>query len=343
VSGIGLERGERAVVTGASSGIGEVFARALAARGVDLLLTALPQEVERLDAIARELSDRHGVRCTTVGADLSERDGPAAVHAAAEAHGFVPDLLVNNAGVGSAGPFASAPLDGEVRMVHVNVEAVVRLTGLFLPAMVERRSGAVLNVASTAAFQPLPYFAVYAASKAFVLSFSQALWAEARTSGVLVSAVCSGPVETAFHAGAPQQTGAKGFLKRRYMTPERVVETAIATLQRGRPTAVMRMPVVGLLYYPVSAVRSFIPLERRLRLSARLNRWVYDAREEASSTSRSDTVQSRSATVASRLSGDDVATELPEKYAPDVPATSADDASRTIGSAPSSGPMESER
>jgi uncharacterized protein len=195
-----------------------------------VLLTALPREQVRLDVIVHDLGDRHGVRCVTVAADLAERDGPAEVHAAAEERGFEPDLVVNSAGLGHGGRFSKAALDDQTRMLHVNVEALVRLTGLYLPRMLERRAGAVVNVASTAAFQPMPYFAVYAASKAFALSFGEGRWAEHREAGVLVVTVCSGPVETAFH-GRPGQTSeqrrVKGLLRRRYMTPERVAESGI--------------------------------------------------------------------------------------------------------------------
>lgn len=274
---MGIARGGSALVTGASTGIGEGFARALAGRGVDLLLTALPQEAERLAALAGELTDQHGVRCLTAAVDLAEREGPARLRAAAERSGFEPDLLVNNAGVMAAGAFATAPLDSWLQIVHVNVEAVVRLSRLFVQPMVERGSGAVLNVASTAAFQPQPYFAVYAASKAFVLSLGQALWAECRDSGVRVSTVCVGPVDTRprTDAGGADATGAWRLLRRRFLTPEGVAETSLGALAHDRPMVVMRMPGARLLYSVVSLVRSVLPLPRRLRLSARINRRLY--------------------------------------------------------------------
>jgi short-subunit dehydrogenase len=278
---LGIRRGEAALITGASSGIGEAFARTLAGRGVSLLLTALPAELERLDALAGELAERHGVRCVSVAMDLAVRDGADRLLAAADEVGFAPDLLVNSAGVGDSGRFADAPLERQIEMVHVNVEAVVRLTRLFLPRMVRSRGGAIINVASTAAFQPLPYFAVYAASKAFVLSFGEGLWAEHRRAGVRVITVCSGPVATAFH-GAPgngrPQAGVKGFLKRRYMTSQRVVDAALAAVERDRPIVVLRMPVVGLLYYPAAVARGFVPLRTRLLVSERLNRWYFEQR-----------------------------------------------------------------
>jgi uncharacterized protein len=245
---------------------------------VDLLLTALPQETERLAALANELTDHHGVRCLTVTVDLAERDGPARLRAAAERCAFEPDLLVNNAGVRSAGAFATAPLDSWLQIIHVNVEAVARLSSLFLPPMVERGSGALLNVASTAAFQPQPYFAVYAASKAFVVSLGQALWAECRGSGVRVLTVCVGPVATRPRTEAEAAaTATWRFFSRRMLTPEGVAEMALEALADDRPVVVMRMRGVGLLYRAASLIRSVLPRRKRLRMSARINRRLYGA------------------------------------------------------------------
>jgi uncharacterized protein len=281
---LGIHRGGAALVTGASSGIGEAFARALARRGVDVLLTALPQEHERLDAIGRDLTDRHAVRCVTVAVDLAERDGPGELQVAADGLEFEPDLVVNSAGLGYAGRFSTAHLDEQARMLHVNVEALVRVAGLYLSRMVERGAGSVINVASTAAFQPMPYFAVYAASKAFVLSFGEALWAEHREAGVRVVTLCTGPVETAFHGRpgeASEQRGVKGFLRRRYMTPERIAECGLEGVERDQPRVVVRMPGVGLLYHPVAMVRGFVPVRARLKASERMHRWYFDQRRQS--------------------------------------------------------------
>jgi short-subunit dehydrogenase len=275
----GITRGGSALVTGASTGIGEGFAWVLAERGVNLLITALPQEGERLAVLADELTDQHGVRCFTAAVDLAEREGPARLRAAAERFEFEPDLLINNAGVMSAGAFATGPLDPWLQIVHVNVEAVVRLSRLFVQPMIERGSGAVLNVASTAAFHPQPYFAVYGASKAFVLSLGQALWAECWDSGVRVLTVCVGPVETRprREAGRAEPKGAWRLFSGRLLTPEGVAERALDALAHDRPVVVMRMRGVGPLYRAVSLIRSALPLRRRLRLSARANRWLYGA------------------------------------------------------------------
>jgi uncharacterized protein len=228
-------RGGSALVTGASSGIGEAFARALARRGMALLLAARSEE--RLRALAGELVARHGVRVEVVPIDLAEPDAPRRLQAAADERDFEPDLLVNNAGVGALGSFVEVPLGRQLAMVHLNVEALVALCGLYLPRMVARRSGAVVNVASAAAFQPLPHFAVYAASKAFVLSFSEALWAEARRAGVRIVALCPGPVaDTRF--GERAGVDASFFRNVRNMPREAIVAAALRGLERNEPVVV---------------------------------------------------------------------------------------------------------
>jgi short-subunit dehydrogenase len=246
------------------------------ARGIDLLLTALPSDQDRLAALADELAAAHAIRCLSVPVDLADQAGPDRLCAEADTLAFEPDLIVNSAGMGASGRFTELPLDQQLLMIRVNVGGLVHLTGLYLPRMAARGTGAVINVASTAAFQPLPYFSVYAASKAFVLSLSQALWAEARRDGVRVVSVCSGPVETPFHGDGPAPAGGtQSFLRRRYMTTQRVVDSALDAVDRRRPVVVLRMPVVGLLYYPVAMLRSFVPLRLRLLLSERLGRVLY--------------------------------------------------------------------
>jgi short-subunit dehydrogenase len=267
--------GQAALVTGASSGIGAAFARRLAGSGVDLLVTARPEDEEQLVRVAGELTERHGVRCHAVAVDLALPGGPEALHAAAQERGFTPDLLVNNAGLGTAGPFASAALEAQLRMLHVNVDAVVRLTRLFIGAMAERDRGAVVNVASTAAFQPQPYFAVYAASKAFLLRFGEALWAEQRRSGVRVVTVCAGAI--AATGGGPRREGpVREFLKRRYLTVDDVVEGAFAGLEHDRPVVVLRMPVLGRAYHARTLLGGLLTGRARLRAAERLNRWYFE-------------------------------------------------------------------
>jgi uncharacterized protein len=267
--------GRRAIVTGASSGIGEAFARRLSRCGVDLLITARPEDVERLEGLAGELAERHGIRCHAVAVDLALPAGPDELYAAAQQRGVAPDLLINNAGVGTSGPFASSPLEAQLRMLRLNVEAVMRLTRLYIDAMAARNRGAVVNVASTAAFQPQPYFAVYAASKAFLLRFGEALWAEQRRSGVRVLTVCAGAV--AATGGPPRREGpVREFLKRRYLTVDDVVEGALGGLERDQPVVVLRTPLLGRAYHVRSLLGGLLTRRSRLRAAERLNRWYFE-------------------------------------------------------------------
>jgi uncharacterized protein len=253
-----------ALITGASSGIGEAFARALAAGGTGLVLAG--RSMERLEAIASDVRARHGVRVETVSIDLAEREAAARLQAEADARGIEPDLLINNAGLGAIGPFADEPLARQLEMVRVNVEALVALTGMYLPRMVARRSGAIINVGSTAAYQPLPYMGVYAASKAFVLSFSEALWAECRGSGVRVLALCPGPVaDTRFgeRARAPRSM----FSGVRRMPRERVVAEALRALDGNGPEV-----VPGLANSVVAAMARRVPVRFELAVAERMFR-----------------------------------------------------------------------
>jgi short-subunit dehydrogenase len=185
-----------ALVTGASSGIGVAIARELAERGHSLILVA--RREERLRSLADELSREHGVDAVVHVADLRRRKAREGLEQALAADGRFVEVLVNNAGFGSRGEFVTNDTGRMVDMVRLNVEAVVDLTGRFLPGMTNRGRGAVINIASTSAFQPLPGSAVYAAGKSFVLSFSEAIRTELRGSGVTVTAVCPGPVKTEF-------------------------------------------------------------------------------------------------------------------------------------------------
>jgi short-subunit dehydrogenase len=189
-----------ALVTGASAGIGAEFARLLAAEGRTLLITA--RREDRLEALAQELRDAHRVRVEIAAHDLAETGAPQSLAEKAAALGLDIDLLINNAGFGLSGPFTSRPLDKQVEMIEVNMAALTRLTGLFLPQMLARRQGGIINVASIAAFLPGPYMSVYYASKSFVLSFSEALAHEARSAGVVVTALCPGATQSEFAAVA---------------------------------------------------------------------------------------------------------------------------------------------
>jgi uncharacterized protein len=188
--------GGTALVTGASSGIGAAIAHELAARGHALTLVA--RREERLRSLATDVRQEHGIEAEVIACDLADPGERERLHGETAARGRWVEVLVNNAGFGSRGEFVSTDTARMLEMIQVNVEAVVDLSGRFLPGMVQRGRGAVLNIASTAAFQPLPGAAVYAASKAFVLSFSEATRTELRGTGVSVTAVCPGPIRTEF-------------------------------------------------------------------------------------------------------------------------------------------------
>ncbi len=224
-----------ALITGASSGIGACFVRALAARGTPLVLVARSQD--KLEALAREIRVKHSRRVEVLPRDLS-LDG-AANSLCAELHrrGIAVHLLINNAGFGAHGRFWQLPLDRQTEMLHLNIVALTELTRLLLPSMVARRGGGIINISSTASFQPVPFTSVYAATKAFVTSFSMGLAEELRGSGVRVVALCPGGTATNFFdAGAYSTREMPGGLQ----TPEEVVEVGLRALEKGRTLAIPR-------------------------------------------------------------------------------------------------------
>ncbi len=196
-------RGQWALVTGASAGIGWALAEELATSGANLVLTA--RRRERLEELAGKLRATNGIHAEIVTADLAQTTGPAEIFSFTEQKRIAVDLLVNNAGFGAYGEFYATKLAGQLGMVQVNCSAVVHLTHLYLPQMVDRRRGHILIVASTAAFQPVPYISAYAATKAFDLFFAEGLAEEAARYGVHVCALCPGPTATEFGevAGTP--------------------------------------------------------------------------------------------------------------------------------------------
>ncbi|WP_372791365.1 SDR family NAD(P)-dependent oxidoreductase [Paraconexibacter sp.] len=251
-----------ALVTGASSGIGVDLARDLAGRGHNLVLVA--RREDRLTAIAAELAAQHGVRADVLACDLADPAARDALPARVADLGLTVSILVNNAGFGTVGEFGTVPMDRETGMVRLNCEAVVALTGAWAPKMRERRSGAVLVVASSAGFQPIPGQATYAASKAFALAFSEGLHAELRPHGVSVTALCPGPVQTEFAevAGAEELfANAPGFSM---VSPEEVARQAIAGLDAGKrvvvPGAAIKVATLGGRYTPRALL---LPLMRR--------------------------------------------------------------------------------
>jgi uncharacterized protein len=222
------------LVTGASSGIGAELARQLAKRGYGVTLVARREEL--LEKLGEELTAACGVRAEVVAADLTDADARAKMVDSISERGLSVDVLVNNAGFSTTGPVHRAQRERELSMIRTDVEAVADLCTLLLPEMVRRRRGAVLNVASTAAFQPLPGQAGYAASKAFVLSYSQALRGELRGSGVTVTALCPGPVRTGFQeaSGLTADEFEGSVPSFMFLGTEAVARAAITGLERGR-------------------------------------------------------------------------------------------------------------
>jgi short-subunit dehydrogenase len=229
-----------ALVTGASAGIGEAIARELGSRGHGITLVA--RREERLRALAAELSQRHGVRAEAMAADLRD---PAARDRLAEqiaGLGLEVEILVNNAGFGGSGNLADSDRERLLAMLRVNCEAVLDLQARYLPAMVERGRGAVLNIASMAAFQPIPGTATYAATKAFVLSLSEAVREELKGTGVTLTAVCPGPVKTEFTQAAGIEHAEEQLPGLFWMSSDVIAKAAVEGAEGGK-----RVVVPGLL------------------------------------------------------------------------------------------------
>jgi short-subunit dehydrogenase len=221
---------QTALVTGASSGIGLHLAREFARHGHPLVLVA-PVQAE-LERIAAELREEFGVQARAVAADLEQADAAQRIFDALEADGVAIDILVNDAGHGQRGRFDEVPLERHLSVLRLNVEAVLRMTAAFLPPMLRRGSGRVLNVASVAGFEPGPLLAVYHASKAFVLSWSEALATELADTQVSVTTLCPGPTDTDFFPKADLQN-TRGFHEMNLMAPQEVAEDAYRALMRG--------------------------------------------------------------------------------------------------------------
>ena len=243
-----------AVVTGASSGIGLEFARQLAQRGHPVL--AIARRRERLDALAKEAAI-HGGWIESLSADLATEEGLALVSRRVDELAEI-ELLINNAGVATAGDFVGASLDREIAEIKLNVEAVVRLTQRVLGPMVKRQHGAVINLASVVGFQPFPHFAVYAATKAFVISFTEAIAEELKGTGVRILALCPGSVKTEIDVFAHNE-GLLGKLPS--LTAEQVVKTGLRALEKGRV-----VKIVGWL-------NRFLPFVNRI-MPRQAVRWV---------------------------------------------------------------------
>ncbi len=233
---------ETVLITGASSGIGLELARCFAAEGCRLVLVA--RNSAALEVLAGELRQAHGGEVRVLTADLRVPETPPRIFNALQAEGITVDVLVNNAGFGTHGDFVATPLERQLDMVQVNVTALTALTGLFLPGMIARRRGGVMNIASVAGFQPGPRMAVYYATKAFVLSFSEAIAEELADSGVTVTAVCPGPTKTNF--GNVANFRGSDTVLRGAMTAAAVARHGYRAFRRGR-------------FVVLSGFRNFVP------------------------------------------------------------------------------------
>jgi short-subunit dehydrogenase len=250
--------GQTALVTGASVGIGVDLAECFAADGYDVILAARTESALR--AVADRLADAHGIRATPIAEDLGVAGGGRRLADAIQKAGLSVDIVVNNAGYGLAGGFNGSDAAGQLGMIDLNDRALVELTHIYWPTMLANKRGGVLNVASTAAFQPGPLMAVYYASKAFVLSFSEALWEEARGTGVKVSCLCPGPTASQFRERAG--TG-KTRLSR---TGEQMPSMSVARMGYDAWQNNRRVEVTGLRNRLTASLVPFLPRRLLLRL-----------------------------------------------------------------------------
>jgi uncharacterized protein len=252
-----------ALVTGASSGIGAELARVLASRGHGVTLTA--RREERLRELADELSSAHGIRAEAIGCDLGDASARDALAAEIETRGLDVEILVNNAGFGGIGSFVEMGRERQLDMVRLNIEAVVDLMGRYVPAMQSRGRGAVINIASTAAFQPMADNATYAATKAFVLSLGDATHVELKGAGVTVTSVCPGPVKSEFAQVAgigAAEDRAPSFI---WTKASDVAEQAVSGVERGK-----RVVVPGMLNQATALAGQHSPRSIALPLAQRI-------------------------------------------------------------------------
>ena len=243
------------IVTGASSGLGAEFARQLAARGSNLVLVA--RRADRLKTLAEELTLAHGVAVTVVARDLGQPDAGRTLRAELESRGIHATGLVNNAGFGTHDTFGNEDPDRLQAMIALNVGALVDLSRAYIDPLTSAGTGVLINVASLLGFQPTPYLAVYGATKAFVLSFTESLWEEARGTGLRVLAISPGAVETEFYDSAGSQSADYGVKR---ATPQDVVRIALKTLDRasGPPSVITNGR-------PLALMSKFLPRRRVVR------------------------------------------------------------------------------
>lgn len=243
-----------ALITGASSGIGKALAENFAEAGYDVILAA--RSVAKMEAHAAELQQRFGIAANVIAVDLESTAGATQLHAEIKARGLTLTALVNNAGYGTYGEFKDATLESQLGMMQLNMTSVVTLTKLFLPDLLATK-GKVLNLASTAAFQPGPYMAIYYATKAFVLYFSEALAAELAGAGVTVTAFCPGPTTSGFQDKADMRHS--GLVKGKQLpTSEEVARKGFVAMQRGRRVYIPGVKNWLLAHLPRVAPRNFV-------------------------------------------------------------------------------------
>jgi hypothetical protein len=236
------------LITGASGGIGEAFARRLAEKKHNLVLVARSED--KLRDLCDELKRKHEIIANYVAIDLIDFEADARLFKETEKHNLEVDWLINNAGFGSMGDFANLELEKELEMIRLNVQSLVALTHRYLQKMRERKSGTIINVASTASFQPVPFMATYAATKAFVRSFSEAIAEENRPFNIKITALCPGPTDTNFFDVA----NAEAFRMKGMETPEAVVETALNAVKGEKTVAVS-----GWTNYLGAKITNFVP------------------------------------------------------------------------------------
>jgi hypothetical protein len=258
-----------ALITGASSGIGAAFARRLAADGHNLVLVARSEGA--LHGLRDELMTRHKVTVHYTTLDLTGQDAGERLFEETMRKGFEVDWLINNAGFGSAGDFAKADLEHELKMIDLNIKALVAITGHYLPGMRERRRGTIINVSSAAGFQPIPFMATYAATKSFVTSFSEAIAEENRPFGIQVLALCPGSTKTNFFAASNIE---RPIQVKGQQTAEDVVETGLRAVASGRTKVVS-----GLANKAGATFGGYTPTWISRRLMARVMRSMYQENE----------------------------------------------------------------
>ncbi len=248
-----------ALITGASGGLGLSFVNLFASDGYDLVLVA--RNGARLEEIKKDIEEKYGIRVTVIAKDLCSPDGPQEVYEATQNEGINIDVLVNNAGFGDFGEFYKSDISKQIRMLDLNCKALMHLCHLYLPKMIEQKSGNILNVDSIAAFQPGPLMSVYYATKAFVLSFSQALTRELKGTGVKVTALCPGPIRTNFDNAA--DLGESGLFKNlKVWDPDTVAQFGYKNMKKGKSLCVCgflnKIIVFANRFAPRSLVRNMV-------------------------------------------------------------------------------------